>query len=87
MIPKRLSYFFRSIPGTGGEAGLVVLQPSSVSHVFDKFKDILFLAAQFSRFLTSASAVSEFLLTGTMEILWELVICLQASMEEELTVV
>lgn len=39
---------------------------SSISHVFDKFKDFLFTAAHFSRLLTSASFVSEFLQTGTL---------------------
>ena len=63
-MPKSFSHSFCLIPGTGGVAGLVVLLHSSISHVFDKFKDILLLAAQLSRFLTSASAVSEFVLTG-----------------------
>ena len=44
----------------------VVLLRSSISHVFDKFRDILLLAARLSRFLTSASTLSEFLLTGTL---------------------
>ena len=37
-----------------------------ISHVFDKFKDILLLAAQLLRYLTFASSVSDSLLTGTL---------------------
>ena len=36
LIPKSFSHSFRSVPGTGGEAGLVVLLRSSISEVFDK---------------------------------------------------
>lgn len=62
VISKSFSHYFHSIPGTGGGVEL----RSSIFHVFDKFRDILFLAARVSRFLTSASTVSEFLLTGTL---------------------
>lgn len=41
------------------EEHAVVLLRSSISHVFNKFKNILLLAAQLSRFLTSACAVFE----------------------------
>ena len=37
-----------------------------ISHVFDKFKDILLLAAQLLRYLSFASSVSDSLLTGTL---------------------
>ena len=51
--------------GSGGK-GLVVLPRTSISHVLERFSDILFLVAQLSMFLILTSAVSEFVLTGTI---------------------
>ena len=65
VIPSNFSQLLRSIPGTSGGSGLVVLLWISISHVFERFKVILLLSPQCFMLLTSFVVVSILcLLTG-----------------------
>ena len=62
-------HFLRSTPSIGAGGVLEVPPLKSISQVFDKFKVILFLLAQFSMFLTSIVAESLFVFTGALTVI------------------
>ena len=65
-IPRSFSYSLRSISLVWGGKGFCVFPLMTISHVLDKFSDILFSIAQLSVFITSAIAVLPPVLTGAL---------------------
>ena len=69
VIPSNFNHFLRLMPFMGPGGGLKVPPLKSISHVFDKFKVILFLTAQFSMCFTSSIEESSFDLTGALTVI------------------
>ena len=69
VTPSNFHHFLRLMPFMGPGGGLEVPPLKSISHVFDKFKVILFLAAQFSMCFTSSIEESLFDLTGALTVI------------------
>ena len=69
VTPSNFNHFLRLMPFMGPVGGLEVPPLKSISGVFDKFKVILFLAAQFSMCFTSSIEESIFDLTGALAVI------------------